>query len=122
MEPLLGPTGAGLAFSSTAAGAAAASSALIDSLTTFLAGAILHSTLVEKKLLFTEPTTPEVDASAAEQEVAAAAAAIAAGTAGGEGEEGERDGKEGDETRGEEKGERAWGFLVMALPDCAANG
>jgi hypothetical protein len=119
VEPLLGPTGAGLAFSSTAAGAAASSSALIDSLTTFLAGAILHSTLVEKKLLFTEPTTPEVDASAAEQEVAAAAAAIAAGTGGEEGEEGDREGKENKERR---RGERAWGFLEMALPDCAANG
>lgn len=99
MEPLLGPTGAALAFSSTAAGAAAASSALIDSLTTFLAGATLQSTLVEKKLLFTEPTTPEVDASAAEQEVDAAAAAIAAGT-GGEGEERGAKGKEA--MRGEE--------------------
>jgi len=119
VEPLLGPTGAGLAFSSTAAGAAASSSALIDSLTTFLAGAILHSTFVEKKLLFTEPTTPEVDASAAEQEVAAAAAAIAAGTGGEEGEGEEREGTESDERR---RGERPWGFLVMALPDCAANG
>jgi hypothetical protein len=74
---------------------------------------------VEKKLLFTEPTTPEVDASAAEQEVAAAAAAIAAGTGGEEGEEGDREGKENKERR---RGERAWGFLEMALPDCAANG
>ena len=43
----------------------AASSALITNLTTRLAGVTLHSTLVEKKPLLTEPTTPGVDATAA---------------------------------------------------------